>query len=56
MGPLRLEAVPLALDFCHTRLAADDEAEWIRDRFTAACRRLGTEVRAEEGRLVVSLR
>ena len=56
VGPLRLEAVPLALDFCHTRLAADDEAEWIRDRFTAACRRLGTEVRAEEGRLVASLR
>jgi poly-gamma-glutamate capsule biosynthesis protein CapA/YwtB (metallophosphatase superfamily) len=55
-GPVRLEAVPLELEFCHTRLAAGDDAKWIRDRFTAACRRLGTEVHAEEGRLVVSLR
>jgi poly-gamma-glutamate capsule biosynthesis protein CapA/YwtB (metallophosphatase superfamily) len=55
-GPVQLEAVPLQLDFCHTRLAAGEDAKWIRDRFTAACRRLGTEVRAEEGRLVVSLR
>ena len=55
-GPVRLEAVPLALDFCHTRLAAGEDAAWIRDRFTAACRQLGTEVRAEEGRLVVSVR
>jgi poly-gamma-glutamate capsule biosynthesis protein CapA/YwtB (metallophosphatase superfamily) len=55
-GPVRLEAVPLELEFCHTRLAAGEDAKWIRDRFTAACRRLGTEVRVEEGRLVVFLR
>jgi poly-gamma-glutamate capsule biosynthesis protein CapA/YwtB (metallophosphatase superfamily) len=55
-GPVRLEAVPLKLEFCHTRLAVGEEAKWIGERFTAACRRLGTEVRAEEGRLVVSLR
>jgi poly-gamma-glutamate capsule biosynthesis protein CapA/YwtB (metallophosphatase superfamily) len=55
-GPVRLEAVPLELDYCHTRLAAGEDAGWIRDRFTAACGRLGTEVRAEEDRLVVSLR
>ena len=55
-GPVRLEAVPLELDFCHTRLAAGGNAEWIRSRFTAACRRLGTEVRVEDGRLAVSLR
>jgi poly-gamma-glutamate capsule biosynthesis protein CapA/YwtB (metallophosphatase superfamily) len=55
-GPVRLEAVPLELEFCHTRLAAGEDARWIRDRFTAACRRLGTEVRVEEGRLVVFLR
>jgi poly-gamma-glutamate synthesis protein (capsule biosynthesis protein) len=48
--------VPLELEFCHPRLAAGEDAEWIRGRFTAACRRLGTEVRAEEVRLVVSLR
>jgi poly-gamma-glutamate synthesis protein (capsule biosynthesis protein) len=55
-GPVRLEAVPLRLEFCHTRLATGADATWIRDRFTASCRRLGTEVRAEEGRLVVSFR
>ena len=55
-GPVRLEAVPLKLEFCHTRLAEGEEARWIRDRFAAACRRLGTEVHAEAGRLVVSLR
>jgi poly-gamma-glutamate capsule biosynthesis protein CapA/YwtB (metallophosphatase superfamily) len=55
-GPVRLEAVPLELEFCHTRLASGESATWIRERFTAACRRLGTEVHAEEGRLVVSLR
>jgi poly-gamma-glutamate synthesis protein (capsule biosynthesis protein) len=53
-GPVRFEAVPLELEFCHTRLAVGDDAEWIRDRFTAACQRLGTEVRVEEGRLVAS--
>lgn len=55
-GPVRLEAVPLKLEFCHTRLAAGDDAKWIHERFAEACARLGTEVRAEEGRLVVSAR
>ena len=53
-GPLRLEAVPLKLEFCHTRLADADEAAWIRGRFRAACAALGTEVEEEEeGRLVM---
>ncbi len=52
-GPLRLEAVPLKLEFCRTRLADGDEAAWIRRRFRAACLALGTEVADEEGRLVV---
>src|ERR671937_2052786 len=47
-GPVRLEAVPLELEFCHTRLATGEDAEWIRDRFIDACGRLGTEVREEE--------
>jgi poly-gamma-glutamate capsule biosynthesis protein CapA/YwtB (metallophosphatase superfamily) len=55
-GPVRLEAVPLQLEFCHTRLARGAGAEWIRNRFTDACGRLGTEVREKNGRLVVSLR
>jgi poly-gamma-glutamate synthesis protein (capsule biosynthesis protein) len=53
---VRIEAVPLELEFCHTRLAEDEDAAWIRRRFTDACRRLGSEVRTEQGRLVVSLR
>jgi poly-gamma-glutamate capsule biosynthesis protein CapA/YwtB (metallophosphatase superfamily) len=53
--PARLEAVPLELEFCHTRLAAGDEAEWVRRRFHRACGTLGTEVREEDGRLLVSL-
>jgi poly-gamma-glutamate capsule biosynthesis protein CapA/YwtB (metallophosphatase superfamily) len=54
-GPTRLEAVPLALDFCHTRLAEGADAAWIARRFRRACRALGTEVAEEGGRLVVSL-
>jgi poly-gamma-glutamate capsule biosynthesis protein CapA/YwtB (metallophosphatase superfamily) len=55
-GPVRLEAVPLALDFCRTRLAVSEEAAWIRKRFGEACRELGTDVREERGRLVVAWR
>lgn len=54
-GPQRLEAVPLKLDFCHTRLADGDDAAWIRRRFRAACAALGTAVSEEGARLVVSL-
>ena len=52
-GPVRLEAVPLELEFCRTRLARGAEAAWIRRRFGEACRALGTEVTEERGRLVV---
>jgi poly-gamma-glutamate synthesis protein (capsule biosynthesis protein) len=52
-GPGRLEAVPLELQYCHTRLARGAEAAWIHRRFTEACRALGTEVTEERGRLVV---
>jgi poly-gamma-glutamate capsule biosynthesis protein CapA/YwtB (metallophosphatase superfamily) len=54
-GPERLEAVPLKLEYCHTRLADGDDAEWIRRRFREACIALGTEVAECEGRLIVSL-
>jgi poly-gamma-glutamate synthesis protein (capsule biosynthesis protein) len=52
-GPSRLEAVPLKLDYCHTRLADGDDAAWIASRFTHACAALGTEVRPDAGRLVI---
>ena len=55
-GPIRLEALPLKLDYCHTRLADEDDAAWIRDRFTRACNELGTPVTEASGRLVVEWR
>ena len=52
-GPSRVEALPLALDYCYTRAADGDDLEWIRRRLRAACAALGTEVTEENGRLVV---
>jgi poly-gamma-glutamate capsule biosynthesis protein CapA/YwtB (metallophosphatase superfamily) len=55
-GPERLEAIPLRLDYCHTRLADGEDARWIRRRFRLACKALGTEVEERAGRLVAELR
>jgi poly-gamma-glutamate capsule biosynthesis protein CapA/YwtB (metallophosphatase superfamily) len=55
-GPVRLEALPLKLDFCHTRLATGSDAAWMRRRFRSACAALGTTVREEAGRLTVAWR
>jgi poly-gamma-glutamate capsule biosynthesis protein CapA/YwtB (metallophosphatase superfamily) len=52
----RLEAIPLKLEFTHTRLATGDDAAWIRRRFAQACAELGTEVAEEDGRLVLRWR
>ncbi|MFI1968793.1 CapA family protein [Streptomyces cinnamoneus] len=51
--PVRVEAVPLHLDFCRTTQASGDEWEWIRDRFTRACAEFGTTVTVRGERLVV---
>jgi poly-gamma-glutamate synthesis protein (capsule biosynthesis protein) len=48
--------VPLTLDYCHTRLAEEDDAAWVRKRFRAASGALGTEVSEVDGRLVVEWR
>ena len=53
--PVRASAVPIALDYCRTRLAGRDEASWIRGRFASACAALGTEVHDDDGRFVVEL-
>ena len=51
-----LELVGLALDFCHTRLAAGHEAEWIAQRLAGACEPLGTRVeRVAEQRFQVAM-
>jgi hypothetical protein len=51
-----VEAVPLKLEFCHTRLARGAEATCVTAQFADACRRMGTDVREERGRLVARLR
>ena len=52
-GPVRLEAVPLKLEHCRTRLAEGEDARWIAGRFRRACGELGTPVGEAGGRLVV---
>jgi poly-gamma-glutamate capsule biosynthesis protein CapA/YwtB (metallophosphatase superfamily) len=54
-GPRTLEAIPLKLDYCQTRLAHGEDAAWIGDRFGRACAELGTEVTEHEGRLVAPM-
>ncbi len=46
-------AIPLALDFCRTRLASDEETAWITHRLRNACARFGTEVHIDQDRLVI---
>jgi len=53
-GPTRLEAVPVTIRGCRTELAPGADAAWISSRFRSACADLGTDVREEEGRLVVT--
>jgi poly-gamma-glutamate synthesis protein (capsule biosynthesis protein) len=52
-GLRRIEAVPLSLAYCHTRLASGENAAWVRRRFHEACEKLGTEVTEDGGRLVI---
>lgn len=53
-GPVRLEAVPLKLDYSYTRAAEDEDADWIAGRFIEACAAFGTTARYAGGRLVVT--
>ncbi|HXQ57727.1 MAG TPA: CapA family protein [Actinomycetes bacterium] len=55
-GPVRLEALPLKLEFCHTRLATGADAAWTRRRFRSACAALGTTVDEEADRLTINWR
>ena len=52
-GPRRIEAVPIRLEYAHTRLARGEEADWIRQRFREACGTLGSDAREENGRLAI---
>jgi poly-gamma-glutamate capsule biosynthesis protein CapA/YwtB (metallophosphatase superfamily) len=53
--PVRLEALPLALDYCHTRLAnaKKEDAVWIHQRFRQLCAEFGTGVDESGDRLVI---
>ena len=53
-GPRRLEAVPLKLEHCHTRIAEGDDADWITRRFIGACAELGSAATECDGRVVVT--
>lgn len=53
--PARVEAVPLALDFCFTRLAVGEEAEWIARRLGEACAPFGVAVTRRGRRLALDL-
>lgn len=53
--PVRLEVLPLELEYCHTRVATAAEAAWVGRRFREACAALGTDVREDGGRLVIDL-
>jgi poly-gamma-glutamate synthesis protein (capsule biosynthesis protein) len=55
-GPVRLEAIPLAIDYLRTRLAGGKEALWVRERFRKACAELGTEVHTVQDRSVIEWR
>ena len=55
-GPVRLEALLLKLEYCHTRLATGEDAAWMRRRFRAACAALDTTVEEEAGRLLINWR
>ncbi|MFI0371698.1 CapA family protein [Actinomadura sp. 1N219] len=52
-GPSRIEAVPLHLDHCRTRLAVDADHRWITERFTRTCAAFGTRVETRDDRLVI---
>ena len=53
-GPRRLEALPLKLEHCHTRLARGEDAEWITRRFIDACAELGTDAAQHDDRIIIA--
>jgi poly-gamma-glutamate capsule biosynthesis protein CapA/YwtB (metallophosphatase superfamily) len=53
-GPLALEAVPLTLEYCRTRLADGADAAWVEQRLADVCRATGTDVITEGRRLKVN--
>ncbi|WP_020577199.1 CapA family protein [Actinopolymorpha alba] len=46
--PRVLRVVPLALEYCFTRLARPSEYTWVRDRFVAACQALDPDLEVSD--------
>jgi poly-gamma-glutamate capsule biosynthesis protein CapA/YwtB (metallophosphatase superfamily) len=55
-GPCRIRALPLALDYCFTRQASADEAEWIARRLRDLCAPFGSAVERTGGLIEVQPR
>lgn len=53
LRPVRVQAVPLFLDYCRTEPARGAARRWIRERFVRACQELGTPVAEPGGSLVI---
>ncbi len=47
--PFRIQALPLGLDYCFTRVATPQESEWIARRLRALCTPFGTAVGSSDG-------
>ncbi|GAA3646812.1 CapA family protein [Nonomuraea antimicrobica] len=56
LGPVRLRAVPLKLDYCRTVLARGADRAWMGSRFIGASAQLGTPVAWQNGVLTADLR
>jgi poly-gamma-glutamate capsule biosynthesis protein CapA/YwtB (metallophosphatase superfamily) len=54
-GGIEAEAVPLALEYCHTRLAGGADAALVRERFARGCEALGTRAEITGDRVRVRL-
>ncbi len=54
-SPIRIEALPLKLGYCHTGLAGPGDWAVVRRRFVRACAELGADVTEEGRRLVIDL-
>jgi poly-gamma-glutamate capsule biosynthesis protein CapA/YwtB (metallophosphatase superfamily) len=53
-APVAVDALPLRLEYGFTRVAEEDEADWIRRRLGQACAEFGTTVSERDGRLVAA--
>jgi poly-gamma-glutamate capsule biosynthesis protein CapA/YwtB (metallophosphatase superfamily) len=56
LGPVRLEVLPLKLDYCFTDFSEGEDADLIRRRFREACEAMATQVDDRADRQLVGLR